>query len=154
MAIQIEQKYSKDEIITFYLNEIPFGGNIYGVEAASQTFFGKKTSELEAYQAAVLAAIIQRPTYYSPYGSNFDKLESRQQLVLLKMKEQNYISADTYNNQKDQKLEIQPFAQNIKAPHFVFYVREKLAEQFGEEVLDQGGLKVQTTLDWNLQQVA
>ena len=154
LAIQIEQKYSKDEIIAFYLNEIPFGGNIYGVEAASQSFFGKKPSELEPYQAAMMAAIIQRPTYYSPYGSNFDKLESRQKLVLLKMKEQGYITEEEYNQQKEQKLVVQPFAQNIKAPHFVFYVREKLAEQFGEDVLEQGGLKVQTTLDWNLQQIA
>lgn len=154
LAIQIEQKYSKDEIISFYLNEIPFGGSIYGVEAASQTFFGKKPMDLEPYQAAMLAAIIQRPTYYSPYGPNFDKLESRQQLVLLKMKEQGYINEETYNKQKEQKLTIRPFAQNIKAPHFVFYVREKLAEQFGEDVLEQGGLKVQTTLDWDIQQLA
>jgi penicillin-binding protein 1C len=154
LAIQIEQKYSKDEIIAFYLNEIPFGGNIYGVEAASQSFFGKKPNELEAYQAAMMAAIIQRPTFYSPYGSNFDKLEARQKFVLLKMKEQSYITEEVYNQQKDQKLVIKPFAQNIKAPHFVFYVREKLAEKFGEESLEQGGLKVQTTLDWNLQQIA
>ena len=154
LAIQIEQKYSKDEIIAFYLNEIPFGGNIYGVEAASQSFFGKKPNELEAYQAAMMAAIIQRPTFYSPYGSNFDKLEARQQFVLLKMKEQGYITEEVYNQQKEQKLVIKPFAQNIKAPHFVFYVREKLAEKFGEEALEQGGLKVQTTLDWNLQQIA
>ena len=154
LAIQIEQKYSKDEILAFYLNEIPFGGNIYGVEAASQSFFGKKPMDLEPYQAAMLAAIIQRPTFYSPYGSNFEKLEARQQFVLLKMKEQGYINEDVYNQQKEQKLTIKPFAQNIKAPHFVFYVREKLAEQFGEEVLEQGGLKVQTTLDWNLQKIA
>lgn len=154
LAIQIEQKYSKDEIIAFYLNEIPFGGNIYGVESASQNFFGKKPMDLEPYQAAMLAAIIQRPTFYSPYGSNFDKLESRQQLVLSYMKEQGYINEEVYNQQKEQKLTIKPFAQNIKAPHFVFYVREKLAEKFGEEVLEQGGLKVQTTLDWNLQQIA
>lgn len=154
LAIQIEQKYSKDEIIAFYLNEIPFGGNIYGVESASQNFFGKKPMELEPYQAAMMAAIIQRPTFYSPYGTNFDKLESRQQLVLSYMKEQGYIDEETYNQQKEQKLTIKPFAQNIKAPHFVFYVREKLAEKFGEEVLEQGGLKVQTTLDWDLQQIA
>ena len=154
LAIQIEQKYSKDEILAFYLNEIPFGGNIYGVEAASQSFFGKKSKDIEPYQAAMMAAIIQRPTFYSPYGSNFDKLESRQQLVLSYMKEQGYINEEVYNQQKEQKLTIKPFAQNIKAPHFVFYVRDKLAEQFGEEVLEQGGLKVQTTLDWNLQQIA
>lgn len=154
LAIQIEQKYSKDEILAFYLNEIPFGGNIYGVEAASQSFFDKKPIDIEPYQAAMLAAIIQRPTFYSPYGSNFEKLEARQQFVLLKMKEQGYISEETYNQQKEQKLTVKPFAQNIKAPHFVFYVRDKLAEQFGEEVLEQGGLKVQTTLDWNLQQIA
>jgi len=154
LAIQIEQKYSKDEIIAFYLNEIPFGGNIYGVESASQNFFGKKPMELEPYQAAMMAAIIQRPTFYSPYGTNFDKLESRQQLVLSYMKEQGYIDEETYNQQKEQKLTIKPFAQNIKAPHFVFYVREKLAEKFGEEALEQGGLKVQTTLDWDLQQIA
>lgn len=154
LAVQIEQKYSKDEILAFYLNEIPFGGNIYGVEAASQSFFGKKPADLEPYQAAMLAAIIQRPTFYSPYGSNFDKLEARQEFVLLQMKNQGYLTEDQYNEQKDKKLVIQPFAQNIKAPHFVFFVREKLAEKFGEEVLDQGGLRVQTTLDWNLQQIA
>ena len=154
LALQVEQKYSKEEIITFYLNEIPFGGQVYGIESASQYFFGKQTKDLEAYQAAMLAAMIQRPTYYSPFGSNFDKLSERQQYVLKVMRDEGYLSEDQYQEQKVKELKVASSIVNIKAPHFVFYVREKLAEQFGEETLEQGGMKIITTLDWNMQQLA
>lgn len=154
LAIQIEQRYDKEQIITLYLNEIPFGGQTYGVQAASQTFFGVDANEVEPYQAAMLAAMIQRPTYFSPYGSNFEALVDRQQFVLRMMRDEGYLTEEQYNEQKEKELVIQPFARNIKAPHFVFYVREQLAEQFGEEVLEQGGLRIQTTLDWELQQIA
>lgn len=154
LALQVEQNYSKEEIITFYLNEIPFGGQVYGIESASQYFFGKQTKDLEAYQAAMLAAMIQRPTYYSPFGSNFDKLYERQQYVLRVMRDEGYLSEDEYQEQKSKELKVASSIVNIKAPHFVFYVREKLAEQFGEETLEQGGLKIITTLDWNMQQLA
>ncbi len=154
LALQVEQNYSKEEIITFYLNEIPFGGQVYGIESASQYFFGKQTKDLEAYQAAMLAAMIQRPTYYSPFGSNFDKLYERQQYVLRVMRDEGYLSEDEYQEQKSKELKVASSIVNIKAPHFVFYVREKLAEQFGEETLEQGGLKIITTLDWNMQQLS
>lgn len=154
LAIQIEQRYDKEEIITLYLNEIPFGGQTYGVQAAAQTFFGVNASELEPYQAAMMAAMIQRPTFFSPYGSNFEALVTRQQFVLRLMRDEGYLTQEEYEEQKDKELIVQPFARNIKAPHFVFYVREQLAEQFGEEVLEQGGLRIQTTLDWELQQIA
>ena len=154
LAVQVEQRYDKDEIITFYLNEIPFGGQIYGIQSASQTFFGVDTEDLEPYQAAMLAAMIQRPTYYSPYGSNFDALKARQELVLRLMRDEGYLTDEQYEEEIAKELKVQPFAQNIKAPHFVFYVREQLADEFGEEVLERGGLRVQTTLDWELQQIA
>ncbi len=154
LAVQIEQRYDKDEILTLYLNEIPFGGQTYGVQAAAQTFFGVDASDVEPYQAAMMAAMIQRPTYFSPYGSNFESLVNRQQFVLRLMRDEGYLSQEEYEEQKEKELVIQPFARNIKAPHFVFYVREQLAEQFGEELLEQGGLRIQTTLDWELQQIA
>lgn len=154
LAIQIEQRYSKDEILSFYLNEIPFGGNIYGIEAASQTFFGKKARDIEPYQAAMLAAIVQRPTYYSPYGSNFEALKDRQKFVLSAMRDEQFLTQEAYESEINKELVVLPFTQNIKAPHFVFYVREKLAQLLGEEELEQGGFRVQTTLDWELQQIA
>jgi 1A family penicillin-binding protein len=153
LAIQLERQYSKDEIIAFYLNEIPFGSNLYGVEAASQAFFGESASEIDLHEAAMLAAIVQRPTYYSPYGSNFDALKGRQEYVLTSMHELGYISFDQMEEAQNKELVVLPYQQDIKAPHFVFYVQELLAEKLGEEALEEGGLNIRTTLDYRLQEI-
>ncbi|MDH4359046.1 MAG: penicillin-binding protein [Candidatus Berkelbacteria bacterium] len=152
LAIEIEQIYSKDEILTMYLNEIPWGGTIYGVEGASQTYFGKSAKEVNLSEAATLAAIVQAPTYYSPYGTHTDKLFVRKDYVLNRMAELGYITQEEAEKAKTEppslaKAEFKPKRESIKAPHFVMYVKEKLVDLYGERLVNSGGLKVTTTLD-------
>lgn len=155
LAVRLEQYYSKDEILDLYLNHIPYGRNYYGIEAASQAFFNKPAKELTLAEAALVAAVPQAPTYYSPWGSNVDKLMARKDLALKRMKEQGYINEAEYNAalKEDVKFADQPLGV-IKAPHFVNYIQEYLAEKYGEDVLQTGRMKVVTTLDWELQQIA
>jgi len=152
LAPQLEKVMTKDQILTVYLNEIPYGGNMYGVEEAAKQFFGKKANEVTLAEAAYLAAIPQATTYYSPYGKNREGLEERKNLVLLKMKENGFIRADEYVSALKEKVEFLPQDQyGIKAPHFVFFVRDELEKLYGSEEVDQGGLKVITTLDYPLE---
>lgn len=156
LSLELEQKFSKNEILEMYLNEIPYGSNAYGVEAASQTFFGKNAASLDLAESSFLAAMPQAPTYYSPYGTHTDELVQRQQWVLNRMAELGYISqqeADTAK-QKDVVQQIRPLRNNILAPHFVMYVKDWLANKYGEDVVQQGGFKVYTTLDYQDQQWA
>ncbi len=153
MAVELEILYSKDDILGFYLNEIPYGSNIYGIEAASRTYFAKPASQLTLAQSAVLAAMPQRPTYYSPWGNNLDKLLARKDLVLERMVHQGYISQDDLNQAKTEKITFEPRDNAIIAPHFVFFIREQLADKYGERLLDTG-LKVTTTLDLEVQKQA
>ncbi|GIW68713.1 penicillin-binding protein [Candidatus Parcubacteria bacterium] len=153
LALKLDAHYSKDEILTFYLNETPFGGTIYGVEEAAQTFFGKHASELTLAQAAYLAAIPQAPTYYSPYGTHRDALEARKNLVLERMRELGFISPQEYEAAHQEKVTFLPRgSEGIKAPHFVFYTQEWLEERYGRSSLQESGWRVITTLDWNLQE--
>lgn len=155
LALKIEREMSKDDIFATYLNEIPYGGNIYGIQEAANYFFSKDPKDLSIAQAAYLAAIPKAPTYYSPYGKNIEKLEERKNLVLSEMKKQGRITEEEYGAAKEEVVEFLPqgrFA--IKAPHFVFYVREYLEEKYGKDVVESGGLKVITTLDYDMQQKA
>lgn len=156
LAFKIETRYSKDEILDFYLNEIAFGSNAYGVQSAAEKFFGKDARELTIAQSAMLAAVIKAPTYYSPYGNHREDLLVRQQGVLERMAELKLISA----KEKEEALAenifagLAPFRQKIEAPHFVFFVREWLEKEFGVEAVETGGLQVLTTLDWEMQKRA
>jgi len=155
LAIKLEHIMTKGQILETYLNEAPYGGNIYGVEEASETFFGVSASSTDIAEAAYLAAVLQAPTYYSPYGSNKTALDSRQHLVLQKMKENGLITADQYNHAVAENVVF--LAKNltgIRAPHFVMYVINGLINQYGEDVVKNGGLKVTTTLDYNTQSKA
>lgn len=155
LAIKLERVLEKDEILSIYLNESPYGGTIYGVEEASQSFFGKKASDVTLAEAAYLSALPQLPTYYSPYGKNKAALDERKNLVLERMKIKGFITEEEYNEAKDTVVEFQPQAlTGIRAPHFVMYIREYLAEKYGEDALAERGLKVITTLDWELQKEA
>lgn len=155
LAIQLEKVVSKNEILSMYLNEIPYGGTIYGIEEASETFFGKKAINLNLTEAAYLAAIPKAPTYYSPYGKNREKLEDRKNLVLDQMYKSNVINEEEYKKSKEEKIEFKPKEDSsIKAPHFVFYVIDYLKNKYGTEVLEKGGLKVKTTLNYDLQAMA
>ncbi|MCR4280651.1 MAG: transglycosylase domain-containing protein [Candidatus Komeilibacteria bacterium] len=154
LAYQIESKFSKDEILKMYFNEIPYGSNAYGIEAASNYYFGKSARDINLSEATILAALPQAPSYYSPYGSNIDVLIGRQHYILDSMAAEGYITAAEAEAAKNYDLEFTTRITNITAPHFVFFVKEMLASKFGEQVVEQGGLRVITTLDIEAQRAA
>ncbi len=156
LTIELEQKYSKDDILGMYLNQIPYGSSAYGVEAASQTFFGKSSRDLSLAQAALLASLPNAPTYYSPFGLHKADLLARQKSALQKMVNQGYITQAQADEAKNEDVisEISPKQDNISAPHFVMFVKDYLEQKYGEQAVEQGGLKVYTTLDWDKQQAA
>jgi 1A family penicillin-binding protein len=155
LAIRLERELPKEKILEIYLNEIPYGGSIYGVEEASQSFFAKSASELTLAQAAYLAALPQAPTYYSPYGNHLEALEARKNLVLDRMRENDFISEEEYEAALAETVEFKPReTTGIKAPHFVFYVLDTLAQKYGEQAIEEQGFRVITTLDYELQEQA
>ena len=155
IAVKLERVYSKDQILSVYLNESPYGGNLYGVEEASRAFFGKSANDTSIAEAAYLAALPKAPTYYSPYGNNRERLEDRKETVLLRMFELGFVTEEDYNEAIAEEVVFLPRGdQSIKAPHFVFYVQEKLERLYGPRVLEEGGFAVITTLDFDLQQKA
>lgn len=154
LAYQAENIFTKNEILQMYLNEIPYGSTAYGVEAASELYFGKPVQEITLAEAAVLAALPQAPSKYSPYGSNKETLTQRQHYILGLMVEQGYISQEQADEAKKQELEFREPKIDIQAPHFVMYVKEVLASKYGEKMVEQGGLKIYTTLDMYKQKTA
>ncbi|MEK7555031.1 MAG: PBP1A family penicillin-binding protein [Patescibacteria group bacterium] len=154
LAIQLERRFTKDEILGYYLNQIPYGSNAYGIEAASQMFFSKHAGGLTISEAATLAALPRAPSYYSPWGSHQDALIARRNRALTEME---YMGAITEEERDKAIAEAQVFSKQdrgIKAPHFVIAVQEYLNERYGEEFVREGGLTVTTTLDWKLQKIA
>lgn len=158
LAIQVESRYDKNEILELYLNEAPYGGTAWGVETASELYFDKKAKDLTLVESAILAGFPQRPSYYSPYGPDPKAYLVRTASVLRRMREDGYISKDQEEKAKKEAENIvfKEKSQSLRAPHFVFYVKNLLVEQFGfsEEVVEQGGLQVTTTLDYDLQEKA
>ncbi|MBI2573959.1 MAG: PBP1A family penicillin-binding protein [Candidatus Wildermuthbacteria bacterium] len=154
LTLELERRYSKDQILEWYLNQIAFGPNIYGVAAASREYFAKKPSELTVAESAALTAMIKAPSYYSPFGNHQDKLMERKNYVLERMVKELYISKEEAEAAKKQQLAFQESGQKMKAPHFTLDVMEYLYDRYGERFLQENGLKVYTSLDWNLQQFA
>ena len=155
LSLKIEKILEKNQIFEIYLNESPYGGNIYGVEEASKTFFGKSSKDVTIAESAYIAAIPQAPTFYSPYGKNRDRLDARQRLVLDKMKTYGYIGDDEYKNAIKEKVNfLERSASGIRAPHFTMYVKDYLINKYGEEMVEEGGLKVITTIDYSIQEKA
>lgn len=154
LAIQIERKYSKDEILQMYLNEAPYGGTAWGVEAAAEVYFGKKVKDLNLVESAILAGFPQKPSSYSPYSETPKAYIVRTEQVLRRMREDGYITKEQEEEAKSQvpSVEFQARGATFKAPHFVQYVQKILEERYGERVVEQGGLKVTTTLDLKLQE--
>ncbi len=151
LAIKLEQAYSKDQILETYLNNIPYGGVLYGVEAAAESYFGIPAKDLSIAQSAYLAAMIQRPTYYSPYGPHRSELDARKDYVLGRMHTLGFIDTAAYAAAKAEEVSFAPTGQNaIIAPHFVFYILDRLEAIYGSQAL-MSGLKVTTTLDADLQ---
>lgn len=151
LAWKLEGKYTKDEILEFYLNVTPYGGTLYGAEAASRAFFGKSAQDLTVAEAAYLAALPQAPTFFSPYGNNRDGLDARKNQVLARMEALGYIDEATYEQAKNESVTFSR-QQNggIIAPHFVFFVEQYLEQKYGADVVNQG-LTIITTLDTELQ---
>jgi len=154
LAYRLEKKFSKDEILQMYLNEIPYGSNAYGVEAASQKYFDKNVKDLALEEAAILAAIVQMPTRYSPYGPNKDILLGRKDYVLTLLAEQGYISEQERDEAQKKEIVFKNPGTKITAPHFVMYIKEIVAEKYGEQMVEQDGLKIYTTLDLYKQKIA
>jgi membrane peptidoglycan carboxypeptidase len=155
LAIKLNQYYSKDQILGLYLNEVPYGPNIAGVEEASEEYFGKDVTQLNLAQSAVLAALPQAPTLYSPWGSHVSDLIARQKLVLQAMYAQGKITQTQLKDALAYNIVFQPQSSgSIKAPNFVMAVESYLIQKYGEDMVDNGGLRVTTTLNWTLQQQA
>lgn len=156
LAYEMESRFTKDQILKLYFNEIPYGSNAYGIEAAAQTFFGKSAKDLDLPESALLAALPKAPTYYSPVGNHREELLGRWRYVLDSMVTTGAITQEQAGTAKQVEIlkRLSPVREAIRAPHFVFYVKELLTERFNEKIVEQGGLKVITTLDPKLQDIA
>lgn len=154
LALEIERQFTKDQILEMYLNQIPYGSNAYGIEAASQTFFKKPASDLTTAEAALLAALPQSPSRLSPYGSRTDELYARQAYILRRMYELSFLTDQEYASAQAEKLTFAPKGATISAPHFVIMAREYVLQKYGEETAQSGGLKIITSLDATLQKTA
>ncbi|MCL5004858.1 MAG: PBP1A family penicillin-binding protein [Patescibacteria group bacterium] len=155
LAYWIEQRYSKDEILELYLNQIPYGSNAYGIEAASQMYLSKSAKDLNLAEAALLASLPKAPTYYSPWGIHKEELLQRKDYTLKQMLDLGFIDDEEF--ERAEKFPVKfadPSLGAIKAPHFVMMVKDYLANKYGEDFLEKGGLKITTTLDYEIQQIA
>ncbi len=153
LAMLTEAIYSKDQILEAYLNQVPYGGSAYGIEAASELYFDKSAKDLKLSEASLLAGLTQAPTYYSPFGAHPDLAKKRQEEVLNSMVTNKYITFDQATVAKDERL---TFAtpKAPQAPHFAFWIKDILAQKYGDELTEKGGLRVSTTLDLDLQNFA
>lgn len=159
LAIEVERMYNKDQILTLYLNESPYGGRRNGAESAAQTYFGKSAKDLNLAESALLAGIPQQPGIYDPYNSaGHEALVARQHHTLNNMAELGFVTKDEAEAAKkvailDTVLPESEQYKNIKAPHFVQMVRTELENELGKATVGRGGLTVKTTLDWRVQEV-
>ncbi len=154
LAVMTENYYSKETILTMYLNQVPYGGSTYGIEEAAQRYFGKSASNLDLAESALLAGLPAAPTAYSPYGTFPEKAFVRQSEVLKNMVDIGYITQAEATRASQQQLSFKQDAIDILAPHFVMYVKSELAKTYGEDMLNRGGLTIKTTLDLPTQLVS
>jgi 1A family penicillin-binding protein len=152
LALKLEKNLTKDQILTLYLNNSPYGGNIYGVEEATQLFFNKKASEVTLAEAAIIASLPKAPSTYNPYVGKKDALLDRKNLVLSNMLKLGMIDENQYNKAKTETVVFEPRnLGSIKAAHFVMYIKEQLEKKYGAEKLTEGGFKIISTIDYDLQ---
>ncbi|OHA62807.1 MAG: hypothetical protein A2117_02425 [Candidatus Wildermuthbacteria bacterium GWA2_46_15] len=154
LTLELERRYSKDQILEFYLNQIPFGQNAYGIEEASKSYFQKSARDLSLAEAAILVSLVKAPGRLSPYGPHKDELLARKDYVLRRMADLKFITPEEEQAAKDEALKFAKISQKIRAPHFVLWVKGLLEEKYGEDFLKEKGLRVYTTLDWDLQESA
>jgi len=153
LTLIVEGIYSKDQILELYLNQIPYGSTAYGIGAASELYFEKEAKDLTLAQATLLAGLPQAPTRYSPFGTDPQRAYARQETVLRRMIEDGYITQEEADKAKEEELTFAEISVP-PAPHFALWVKEQLAEKYGDAVVEQGGLRVTTTLDFDLQEIA
>lgn len=154
LTLEMERKYSKNQILELFLNQIPFGSNAYGVGAASNLYFHKRPSELTLSESALLAAMMPAPSYYSPFGSHQDDLLERKDYVIRRMRDEGYITTEQMEASQAEEIVFAEAGQNIRAPHFSLQVLDELLLEYGDQYLRENGLRVITTLDWELQEAA
>lgn len=153
LSVIVETRYSKDQILEMYLNQIPYGSTAYGIESASQLYFGKSSHDLDLAESALLAGILSSPTKYSPFGANPEFSKERQAIVLKSMVDNGYISQEDSEKAKEETLNfVKP--KGLQAPHFALWIKDQLASMYGDAVVEKGGLRVTTTLDLDLQNFA
>lgn len=153
LALELDRRYSKDQILEWYLNQVPFGQNAYGVEAASQTYFNKSVSEISLSEAATLAALIRAPSRLSPYGENKNELLIRKDYILNRLVAEGYLKKEEAEKIKTEEIKFVEKPIQIKAPYFTLWVKQNLEEKYGEDFLRGRGLKVYTSLDYELQKI-
>lgn len=151
LAVAVDARYSKEQILEWYLNDVNYGGAIYGSEEAAQWYFGKSARDLSLAESALLAGLPNAPTLYNPFGAQPERAFARQREVLRQMEGLGFITSEQRQTAESQPLAFRSNTFDIQAPHFVMMVRDILAQQYGEEVVAQGGLEVWTTLDLDLQ---
>ena len=154
LSFVVEFIYSKDRILEMYLNQVSYGGTAWGVEAASQIYFGKDVSKLTLAESSFLAGLPQAPSVYSPFGSHPEEGKQRQLRVLAAMQDAGYITAQQREKASKEELKFSQIESTITAPHFVFYIKDLLVQEYGEKMVEQGGLNVITSLDLNVQKLA
>jgi len=153
LTVGTEIMYSKNQILEMYFNQTPYGGTLWGIEAASTGIFNKEVSNLTLAEMALLAGLPASPSRYSPF-SHPDLAKERQEQVLTRMLELKMISKKEFEKAKNEKLNYYVKADSLIAPHFVFYVKDQLVEKYGAKKVTEGGLKIYTTLDLDLQKYA
>lgn len=153
LAFATEIIYPKDRILEMYLNQSPYGGTAYGIEAASEMYFGKRAKDLSLAESALLAGLPQSPTAYSPFGSHPELGKARQIEVLKAMQEIGYITKTEQQKAQKEVLNYKRLSNNIEAPHFVLYIKDLLIAKYGQKTVEEGGLKVTTSLDADIQKL-
>jgi penicillin-binding protein 1C len=151
LTLELERRYDKEEILEFYVNQIPFGSNAYGVESAANTYFNKSADELTLAESATLVSLVPAPSYLSPYGENLDELLRRKNRLLDRLFSAGLIEKDELEEAKEESLVFHQGKDYLRAPHFVMYIKDLLEKKYGEEFLKEEGLSVYTTLDYELQ---
>lgn len=154
LAFATETIYPKNKILEMYLNQTPYGGTAYGAEAAAQSYFGKHARSLDLAESALLAGLPEAPTTFSPNGARPELAKQRQEQVLQKMYEQKFITKEQKEKAAKEQLKLQKISNTIKAPHFVLYVKDLLVKKYGQSLVEEGGLKVKTSLDLDIQEYA
>lgn len=153
LTMIVEGIYSKKQILEMYLNQIPYGSTAYGIESASELYFGKPSKDLSLAEASLIAGLPQSPTRYSPFGAHPELAKERQKEVLIQMIKNKYISQEDADKAFTTELKYAVIKAPV-APHFALWVKDQLVEKYGEKLVEQGGLRVTTTLDLDLQEYA